>query len=109
MEIVDTKVLQWASVVAVMRSIGWRYSQERSVFYSKFENQGVGVDKVSVGSAIMIHNAVSSDGNYKYTLPDNDSRLVKRVKLQWNKRSKTLICQSHMVKFCDGVNPEDYL
>lgn len=109
MEIVDTKELQWASVVAVMRELGYRYLQGYGVFCSTFENRGVGIDKISVGNAIMIHNAVSSNGNYKFTNDDDNPRLVKRVKLQWHKRSKTLICQSHMVKFCDGVSPEDYL
>ena len=93
MEIVDTKDIQWASVVAVMRELGYWYSQGCGVFRAKFENQGVGVDKISVCSAIMIHNAAWLNGDYVYTFPNTNPRLVKRVKLQWHKRSKTLICR----------------
>ena len=109
MEIVDTKDLQWASVVAVMKQLGYWYGGVRRAFIAEDGCQGLGIDKISVANAIMIHNAVDWNGSYKFTDTDNNPRLVKRVKLQWHKRSKTLICQSHMVKFCDGVNPEDYL
>jgi len=109
MEAVDTKDLQWASVVAVMKQLGYRYSQAHNGFRANFKNLGSGTDKISVCSAITIHNAAWLNGDYVYTFPNTNPRLVKRVKLQWHKRSKTLICQSHMVKFCDGVNPEDYL
>ena len=96
--IVDTKNLQWFSVIAFMWNkydasyhcgcfiVTEPHKWERTVF--------------SVNSAIELHN----DLRIKC-----DKRLVAKAKLQWNKKKKSLICQSNIVKMVGGNKLEDWV
>lgn len=102
--IIDTKHLQWCSVIDFMvYEFGAYYLWDDQCFVvMAITPSSRKHDRIvfSVNSAIKLHN----DLRIK-----SDKRLVAKAKLQWSKKNMSLICQSNIVKMMNGNKLEDWV
>jgi hypothetical protein len=85
-DIADTKWLQLESLKKFARTRKYTWGGDGAFYYfgeSNFVN-----DKLTLKRMQMFHNKNNSKNN----------KIVKATFLQWNKKTKNLICQKHLVK-----------
>lgn len=113
-QVIDTKNIQLFSLIAVMQEFGYWFNESVCNFYNP-ENEN---EVVSFKSAVELHNVLddliddiywcSEDGHYSFnhfnfTLYDYHracgAQVIKKVKLQLNKKTKHIFAQSDKISF----------
>jgi hypothetical protein len=82
----DTKWLQLESLKKFARVRKYTWGGDGAFYY--FGDDNFEDDKISLKGMQMLHNKNESRNN----------KTVKATFLQWNKKTKNLICQKHLVK-----------
>lgn len=117
-DIKDTRVLQIFVLKEFMKSLGYTFqvftSHPQHFLSNIWANKGR--ERVSISTAVKLYNCqgvakgIFGKPNTKlgiwsfddYTLAKaKASRILKHVKLQYNRQTKSIICQDHRIKFVE--------
>lgn len=109
----DTKQAQVNSVIAFMKTLGFKYTpyefmHEAPGFYSVRHGFREGVGKISFSTAIYLHNTNPKACNFSFPkekisvdelMSAHKAKIVQVAKLQYSRKNKKIVCQNHMVTF----------
>jgi len=110
---IDTSRIQLKSLMNFMKALGYEYSAHptEKFFYTNHPNLKE-IANISFNTAVKLHNGTLRDwsGHKYFKYPFNKftpyqlhvafaSKIVYNVKLQYSKKNRIILTQSHVVKF----------
>ena len=115
-QIQNTTRIQIQSVINFLQELGYTYFPNDGVFESIGYETNKASKTISFATAVRLHNGGLTECHGKYfnhpfdkipadwIVAAHRAKIVHRAKLQYNKRTGSVITQSHMVSFVNQEN-----
>ena len=115
-QIQNTTRIQIQSVINFLQELGYTYFPNDGVFESICYETNKANKTISFATAVRLHNGSLMECHGKYfnhpfdkipadwIVAAHRAKIVHRAKLQYNKRTGSVITQSHMVSFVNQEN-----